>query len=314
MGSSNPTVAIDAGQSSIRARLVCNGKTQLERQFPPVLTDMSLMPQLERVVCETLSGLNLRNIRISAAMSGLTPSNSDAQAVLLSCQAVGVISVHLAHDSVSGYLGCLGSRQGSAIAAGTGVVTLATGANAYARVDGWGHILGDAGSGYWIGREGLDAAMRAYDGRGEETAILELFKRDFSNIETAYIDIQCDIERVSLVASYAKQIIELSERDAVAARIVDQAASEMVHSVGVSLRRTGWLPDSRPYISWAGSILSNPLIGMPFRYKLGRAWPNALLVAPSGNALDGAAKLAELTTHHPLYQLLDVAALETINV
>ncbi|MFC8523940.1 N-acetylglucosamine kinase [Pseudarthrobacter sp. NPDC057230] len=314
MGSSNPTIAIDAGQSSIRARLICNGRTQLERHLPPVLTDMPLMPQLERAVCETLSGLNLRNVRISAAMSGLTASNSDAQAVLRSCQAVGVVSVHLAHDSVSGYLGCLGSRQGSAIAAGTGVVTLATGANTCARVDGWGHIMGDAGSGYWIGRAGLDAAMRAYDGRGEETAILDLIKRDFSTIETTYIDIQSDIERVSLVASYARQIIELSERDAVAARIVDQAAGELVHSVGVSLRRTGWLPGSQPYVSWAGSILSNPLIGMPFRYQMGRAWPNALLVSPSGSALDGAAKLAELTTHHPLYQSLDVAALETMNV
>lgn len=32
------------------------------------------------------------------------------------------------------------------------------------RADGWGHLLGDCGSGAWIGRAGLEAAPRAYDG------------------------------------------------------------------------------------------------------------------------------------------------------
>jgi hypothetical protein len=32
------------------------------------------------------------------------------------------------------------------------------------RVDGWGHVLGDVGSGAWIGLEGLRAALRADDG------------------------------------------------------------------------------------------------------------------------------------------------------
>ena len=41
------------------------------------------------------------------------------------------------------------------------------------RADGWGHLLGDEGSGYAIGLAGLRAVMRAYDGRGPATALTE---------------------------------------------------------------------------------------------------------------------------------------------
>ena len=42
-----------------------------------------------------------------------------------------------------------------------------------ARADGWGHLLGDEGSGYAIGLAALRAVMRAHDGRGPATALSE---------------------------------------------------------------------------------------------------------------------------------------------
>src|SRR2546423_1431280 len=40
-----------------------------------------------------------------------------------------------------------------------------------ARAGGWGHILGDEGSGYWIGRRALRAIVRQADGRSEPTVL-----------------------------------------------------------------------------------------------------------------------------------------------
>ena len=66
------------------------------------------------------------------------------------------------------------------VAAAPGVVIVAgTGSIAYgrdgrgraARAGGWGYVLGDEGSGYWIGRQALRAVVRASDGRGEETSL-----------------------------------------------------------------------------------------------------------------------------------------------
>src|SRR5882724_9616483 len=63
---------------------------------------------------------------------------------------------------------------GIVIIAGTG--SIAYGRNAAgdaARAGGRGHMIGDEGSGYWIGREAVAAVMRAADGRGPETRLTE---------------------------------------------------------------------------------------------------------------------------------------------
>lgn len=61
---------------------------------------------------------------------------------------------------------------GLALICGTGAIVYGRSpAGRLARADGWGHLLGDDGSGYAIGLAALRAIMRAYDGRGPETAL-----------------------------------------------------------------------------------------------------------------------------------------------
>ena len=43
------------------------------------------------------------------------------------------------------------------------------------RCGGWGYLLGDEGSGYWLALEGLRAACRAADGSASRTALLPAF-------------------------------------------------------------------------------------------------------------------------------------------
>ena len=50
---------------------------------------------------------------------------------------------------------------------GTGSVVVGRNAKGeVTRAGGWGHLLGDHGSGYWIGITGLRAAIREYDRHG----------------------------------------------------------------------------------------------------------------------------------------------------
>lgn len=39
---------------------------------------------------------------------------------------------------------------------------------------GWGAVLGDEGSGYWIGIQAMRAVLRAHDGRGEDTLLTQM--------------------------------------------------------------------------------------------------------------------------------------------
>src|SRR5258707_1591 len=80
--------------------------------------------------------------------------------------------VLVVNDALIALVAGAGDAAGIVVNAGTG--SIAYGRNAIgeaARAGGWGHIIGDEGSGYWIGREALAAVMRASDGRGPATEL-----------------------------------------------------------------------------------------------------------------------------------------------
>lgn len=71
-------------------------------------------------------------------------------------------------------------QPGVVIISGTG--SICYGRNAAgdaARSGGWGYVLGDEGSGYWIGRAALRAVLREADKRGKETALTPLLLKHF---------------------------------------------------------------------------------------------------------------------------------------
>lgn len=61
---------------------------------------------------------------------------------------------------------------GAALICGTGSIAYGQdAAGRQARAGGWGHVLGDEGSGYAVGQAALQAIMRAFDGRAPATAL-----------------------------------------------------------------------------------------------------------------------------------------------
>ena len=63
---------------------------------------------------------------------------------------------------------------GAIIISGTGTMGYGEDASGQEfRASGWGYLLGDEGSGYDIGRRGLQAATQAFDGRGPDTRLVE---------------------------------------------------------------------------------------------------------------------------------------------
>jgi N-acetylglucosamine kinase-like BadF-type ATPase len=80
--------------------------------------------------------------------------------------------VLIANDALIALVAGVAHDPGVVVIAGTG--SIAYGRNARdeaARAGGWGYVLGDEGSGYWIGRQALRAVVRQADGRGRPTAL-----------------------------------------------------------------------------------------------------------------------------------------------
>jgi glucosamine kinase len=307
MSVESSSLTIDAGQTGIRARLHTGAGQSVPFEFGGIRTDSALIPQLGEVVATVAAQTRQPIVSVSAGISGFSKAETDPRELLVSGIAHGVREVFLAHDSVTSYLGALGDELGVVVAAGTGVVTLAVGAHDVARIDGWGNLIGDAGSGYWLGRAALDAVMRAYDGRGPATALSAVVRQDFPDIEMAYLDLQADPLRVSRIAAYARQVTELAAADAVAARICDGAAAELVLSAATGLRRVGEDSGSSPVVCGIGGVLRAPEIAARFERGLRELWPAVDIRPAIANALDGAEYLAKLAPTSALRDRLAVS-------
>lgn len=307
MASESPAhgvLAIDAGQTGIKVRVTPDARDEV---FPGILTHEPLLPQLASLVRSVLDRADGPVGLVTAGVSGLTSIEADAAALLAGIGDPRVREVRLAHDSTTSFLGALGTRTGAVVASGTGVVTLAVGPALVARVDGWGHIMGDAGSGYWIGREALDAVMRDYDGRGPRTLLREVAEERWPDLSRAYIELQSSAERVSIVASFAAEVSRLSdEGDAVAQLISTRAGAELAGSVETALRRVG-ADGGETEVCAIGGVLRSTAVRAAFATRIRAHLPHARIVEPRGDGLDGAVALAGLSAWHPLTAAVSIA-------
>lgn len=302
------TLAIDAGQSGIKVRHT-DASGSGEWSAPGIRTDLPLLPQLARVIEQAHEGGRSAE-RIGLGVSGLTEDEIDAGYLLAAASPIGARSVHLAHDSITAYLGALGDERGVVVAAGTGSVTLAVGAVEIARVDGWGYLMGDAGSGYWLGRAALEAVMRAYDGRGPATALSEVVRADFPDVEAAYIELQADPERVQRIAAYARAVADAAAAgDAVAAAIASAGARELAMSAIAGLRRVGELDAPVSQVRGVGGLFHGEVLGREFIATLRAEMPGADVRLGEAHPLDGAAALADVAPTSALAAHIAVARL-----
>src|SRR3989454_1644802 len=80
--------------------------------------------------------------------------------------------VLVVNDALIALVAGASDDPGIVIIAGTGAIVYGRNSRGEAaRAGGWGHMIGDEGSGYWIGREALAAVMRAGDARGPATRL-----------------------------------------------------------------------------------------------------------------------------------------------
>jgi len=136
------------------------------------------------------------------------------------------------NDALIALVAGAGDAPGVVIIAGTG--SIAYGRNREgeaARAGGWGHMIGDEGSGYWIGREALAAVMRAADERGPETRLTADILAHFGISDVSRLPrIVYDREQPrTAVAALGPLVQRVSEQgDAVATRILERAVDELV--------------------------------------------------------------------------------------
>lgn len=122
-----------------------------------------------------------------------------------------------------------------AVISGTGSNALGVDAEHRAiRCGGWGHVFGDEGSGWWIGREAVRVALFDHDGRGRPTALSDLVSAEFNAADpgAAAIALYADGAPKSRVAALALLVVAAAgEGDDVATEILGEAGALLADHV-----------------------------------------------------------------------------------
>jgi N-acetylmuramic acid 6-phosphate etherase len=155
--------------------------------------------------------------------------------------------VFIGNDLDSGLAAAFGlNKPGILVISGTGSVVIGRNATGQtARAGGWGHLLGDHGSGYWIAVAGLRATIREYDRRGRVNS--RLLRRLCLNSYDQVVDW---IQRASKgeIAALADEFIDDD------AGLMLQAASFLAQDCHAVAGKLGL---ERPHIALAGGVLKN---------------------------------------------------------
>lgn len=110
----------------------------------------------------------------------------------------------------------------------------------FARADGWGYILGDHGSGYWIGHAAMQAVMRAYDGRTPATALTDgvLGHWKLRDAEALLDKVYFQQTGPAEVAALARVVNRCAEEgDAAALHILRGAGQEIASTISAVVRK-----------------------------------------------------------------------------
>ncbi|MFN8442722.1 MAG: BadF/BadG/BcrA/BcrD ATPase family protein [Caldilineaceae bacterium] len=150
---------------------------------------------------------------------------------------------------------------GIALICGTGMIVFGRNRqDERGRVDGWGYLLGDQGSGFSIGLAALQAVMAAHDGRGAPTLLTQMILRH-CNLESPLELVRWIYrERVptSEIAFLTRFVDAAAEQgDCIAQTILYQAADQLVHSVQTLVKKLGF--ESEIPCAVAGGVITNNL-------------------------------------------------------
>ncbi|MCK8437438.1 ATPase [Streptomyces sp. D2-8] len=298
-------LAVDSGGSGLRAVVGTAGRGPLARResAEPVRTgDRGIDPEhfmaqlvpLVRALTAEAGTVRLTTVVVGA--TGLASLGDGLRAELPGALARewGVRRVALAADAVTAYVGALGPRPGAVIAGGTGLIAVGTDLSGWRRADGWGHLLGDCGGGAWIGRAGLEAALRAHDGRADGSArLLACAEEVFGPVAGLPGALYPRPDRPAVLASFAPRVAACADEDLVAAGILRAAARHMADSAAAVCPSGG-----EPRVAVTGGLfkLGDPLLG-PLDEELTQRLPHARRVPAEGDPLHGAVRIAaELST------------------
>lgn len=297
-------VGVDGGGTTTRAVVIDenNRITGRGRGDSSNLYNLGLEAARQSIAVAIEAALNEANIgRASVAswgfgLAGLTGAPEKARWFEALTPVYGA-NIAVDEDVAAAWAGALGPEN---LGAGGAVLIAGTGANCFGqnargerrRVDGWGPLLGDRGSGYWLGEGAIRAAVAGFDAATPPTSLQAALLRHFeveSVSELVGVVYAADFRR-DRVAAFVPHVIQ-------SARAGDASAADLLRGCGQQLGQTARAvlePLELKKLALTGGMLENcPEIRSALQETLGA---EIELIEPRFEAVVGAAFLPTLQT------------------
>ncbi len=266
-------LGIDGGGSTCRARAQdASGHVLAEASAGPanIASDLEgALASVHQAARAVLGDVPLSQVH---ACLGLAGANDTAAAEKARAR-LGFGRLLLVTDGHVSVRGALGQGDGIVAAIGTGSVFASQRGGVQREVGGKGLILGDEGSGAWLGRALLAAALRALDGFQPETPLLSQTLNRYGGAPG--IIAFAATARPADFAALAPEVT--ASQDPAAQSILTRARADVREAVALLQG-----PDRLPVVCLGG-------LAPAYAPDLARHWP---LAQPQGSALDGAMDLA----------------------
>lgn len=189
--------------------------------------------------------------------------------------------VRIENDALIALVAGAERRQGIVVVSGTGSVALGVdAAGRSARSGGWGYLLGDEGSAFWIGHAAIRRGIRAADGRGPKTSIYRRVCQALgldspADLVAWFYDQERSRHRVAELASLVEEAAQ--EGDASAQELLDHAAFHLASAARAVDDQLGF-EVRYPMVLTGGAFRACPSLVTRIEERLELPWADATLL------------------------------------
>jgi N-acetylglucosamine kinase-like BadF-type ATPase len=185
------------------------------------------------------------------------------------------------NDALVALVAGVGHDPGVVLIAGTGSIAYGVNEDGYAaRAGGWGYVLGDEGSGYWIGREALIAVVRETDGRGPRTRLTPLL---LDHLGLAHANglvreiYDKGVHKQAIAALGPVVARARDEGDVVAAEILRRASLELIRASATVIERLQMRGKTFPMVLSGSMFRLIPWLAEDVTHRLGEVAPRTMV-------------------------------------
>ena len=284
-------LAVDLGQSGARFRTsdteFISKRSKLAHESTlDVLNDLFIEAQ------EKL-GATFQSELVALSITGVYGDVGDPKPYgQLASKYFGAKSVAVIDDGLAGYFGAVGNNDGVVLSIGSGTVAIAGRRGSYSHADGIGHIFGDLGGGFWLGKAALERVLATLEGRDDATFLTEFFESEIKTYES--LKSHTDAKAHLLCINAAKTLLEAAEtKNTDAITIRDKGAEYLAKTIRAAWTNVGGMRNEGISIALLGKLAENKGYAESIRRRTSSLLPQITLIEPQGNHLDGAIFIAE---------------------